>query len=385
MSQNINQIYIANPATSMQSTDLLYLGRSPYGITNDMAITWANVQQSIRTGTFTPITTAGGTTTLTNVSTYEQYFTGTLNQTVVMPVVSTLPQLGFSFLIVNASSGNLTLQSSGLNTIYSLSVNSYAYLTCVALTGTGISSWAFNAAPFLLGPQDSVTLGNLSTTYNLIIAGTMVPLVASTATAGATTTLTANSKYNQYFTGTMNQTVVLPSMVGYGLPGLSFNIINDSTGILTIQSFSTAQIITMPPNSSALFIGISTAVDTAAAWSYTLQAQNNTANSLVWLDLAGTSITASAGTGYIISNAGQSTVTIPATVAEGTVFAVQGKGAAGWILAMNTGQTCHLGSSASSSGGSLTSSNLWDSVQIVCVTANTTFAVTSVIGNITVA
>ena len=107
--------------------------------------------------------------------------------------------------------------------------------------------------------------------------------------------------------------------------------------------------------------------------------------SLVWNDVSGTSQAAAINQGYIISNAGQTTVTLPATAAEGSVFAVQAKGAAGWILQMNTGQTCHFGNSATSSAGSLTSTNLWDSVSIVCVTANITFAVTSAVGNLTVA
>ena len=47
MAQNINQIFIANPATSMVSTDLLYLGRSPYAAADDFAITWANIVASI--------------------------------------------------------------------------------------------------------------------------------------------------------------------------------------------------------------------------------------------------------------------------------------------------------------------------------------------------
>lgn len=105
----------------------------------------------------------------------------------------------------------------------------------------------------------------------------------------------------------------------------------------------------------------------------------------IWNDVAGTTQAAVANNGYIISNAAQTTVTIPATVAESATFGVQGKGAGGWILQANTGQIIHLGSSASSSAGSLTSTNQWDSVQIVCVTANTTFSVTSVIGNLTVA
>lgn len=107
--------------------------------------------------------------------------------------------------------------------------------------------------------------------------------------------------------------------------------------------------------------------------------------SLVWNDVSGTSQAAVVNNGYIISNAGQTTVTLPATSVEGAVFGIAGKGAAGWVLRMNTGQTCHLGNSATTSAGSLTSTNQWDSVQIVCVTANTTFTVLCVQGNLTVA
>lgn len=107
--------------------------------------------------------------------------------------------------------------------------------------------------------------------------------------------------------------------------------------------------------------------------------------SLTWNDVSGTSQAAAVNNGYIISNAGQTTVTLPATAAEGSVFAVQGKGATGWILQANTGQTIHFGNAATSSAGSLTSTNQWDSVTIVCVTANTTFGVTSAVGNLTVA
>lgn len=55
MSKNINQIFTANPASSMQNTDLLYLGRSPYGATNDMAITYANLISSLGLGLNTRI------------------------------------------------------------------------------------------------------------------------------------------------------------------------------------------------------------------------------------------------------------------------------------------------------------------------------------------
>ena len=58
MSSNINQIYIANPATTLASTDLFYLGRSPYGVTNDMATTWATIMSYIPAGTTTNVTAA---------------------------------------------------------------------------------------------------------------------------------------------------------------------------------------------------------------------------------------------------------------------------------------------------------------------------------------
>ena len=107
--------------------------------------------------------------------------------------------------------------------------------------------------------------------------------------------------------------------------------------------------------------------------------------SLTWNDVSGTSQAAAVNNGYIISNAGQTTVTVPATAVEGSVIAVGGKGAAGWILQMNTGQTCHFGNVATTSAGSLTSTNQYDSVTILCVTANTTFIVIAAQGNLTVA
>jgi len=96
--------------------------------------------------------------------------------------------------------------------------------------------------------------------------------------------------------------------------------------------------------------------------------------SLTWSGVSGTSQAAAVNNGYIIQNAGQTTVTLPLTAAIGDRVSVAGLGAAGWILAANTGQTIKLGSSTTSSGGSLTSSNLYDQIEVICVVANTTWA-----------
>lgn len=42
MSKNIQQVFATNPITSNISTDLMYFGRAPYGLTNDAAMTYAN-------------------------------------------------------------------------------------------------------------------------------------------------------------------------------------------------------------------------------------------------------------------------------------------------------------------------------------------------------
>lgn len=93
-----------------------------------------------------------------------------------------------------------------------------------------------------------------------------------------------------------------------------------------------------------------------------------------WNNVSGTTQAAAVGNGYIIGNASQTTVTLPATAAVGSVVSVQGKGAAGWILAANTGQTIQVGQTASSATGSVTSAANYDSISVVCITANTTWA-----------
>jgi len=104
-----------------------------------------------------------------------------------------------------------------------------------------------------------------------------------------------------------------------------------------------------------------------------------------WVDQTTTPVTMTVNTAYIVDNAGLVTLTIPATAAIGDSFTIVGKGAGGWLIQANAGQTVNLGTSASSVAGTLASTNRWDAMEITCVTANTTFACRSVQGSITVA
>lgn len=103
---------------------------------------------------FATTATAAGTTTLAVASRGIQEFTGATTQIVALPVVSTLPQTGFQYLIINRSSGAVTVNSSGGNLVQSVAANTAALVTCILLTGTGSASW------------DSLTIGAAGVTAN---------------------------------------------------------------------------------------------------------------------------------------------------------------------------------------------------------------------------
>jgi hypothetical protein len=110
---------------------------------------------------FTSTATAAGTTTLTNTSSYYQLFTGTLAQTVVLPVTSTL-QTGWTFHICNNSTaGNITIQSSGGNSVLVVVPGTTAMVTCIATGGTGVADWEAGFTDFsTLTGNGAVVLNN---------------------------------------------------------------------------------------------------------------------------------------------------------------------------------------------------------------------------------
>ena len=124
--------------------------------------------------------TAASTTTLTVASSYLQFFTGTTTQTVLLPVTSTLV-LGQPFEVVNNSTGVITVQSSGGNTIQAMAAGTTAIFNCILLSGTSAASWSVTyisagggSSPWtagggtgsaLGGDGTSVASGNYSLSY----------------------------------------------------------------------------------------------------------------------------------------------------------------------------------------------------------------------------
>jgi hypothetical protein len=113
-------------------------------------------------------------------------------------------------------------------------------------------------------------LGNGSASTDSITYGQVGQLVGgssytTTATAAGTTTLTVSSTYGQFFTGTTTQTVVLPDVTTLFL-GFRFDIINNSTGIVTVNSSGSNLVVAMPAASRATVTCILLTGTTAASW-----------------------------------------------------------------------------------------------------------------------
>lgn len=87
----------------------------------------------------------------------------------------------------------------------------------------------------------------------------------STATAGGTTTFTASSTVRQIFTGTAAQTITLPVTTTLQI-GYKFEIINNSTNVLTVNSSGGNLVGTISPGAGAKIRCILNSGTTAAPW-----------------------------------------------------------------------------------------------------------------------
>ena len=138
---------------------------------------------------YTSTATAAGTTTLTNTSSYYQQFTGSTTQTVVLPVTSTLGT-GWTFHIVNNSTGVLTVQSSGLNTVIIVPSGTTAMVTCISTATTTAADWESGITDFstytgsgnvVMNTSPVLTTPNIGTpSFATLTNATGLPIVGGT-------------------------------------------------------------------------------------------------------------------------------------------------------------------------------------------------------------
>ena len=115
----------------------LYVGGT-LNVTGSTSLT-NPVINNIKMG-YSTTATAGGSTSLTVSSNYRQFFTGTLAQTIVLPVTSTLVT-GMAYEIENNSTGTLTVNSSGGNLVGTIPAGVCAHAVCIGTTLTTAADW----------------------------------------------------------------------------------------------------------------------------------------------------------------------------------------------------------------------------------------------------
>jgi hypothetical protein len=185
---------------------------------------------------FTSTATAGTTTTLTNASSYYQLFTGTSNQTVQLPVTSTLAT-GWTFHICNNSTGTLTVNSSGSNLVISVPSTTTTMVTCIGTTLTTAADWEAGITDFstvtgtgsvVLGTSPAITTATLS---NPTITDYVETPYTATISAGAITLSLSNGTVQFITFGAASATITMPTAVS----GKSFTLFlkQDSVGSRT--------------------------------------------------------------------------------------------------------------------------------------------------------
>ena len=91
-----------------------------------------------------------------------------------------------------------------------------------------------------------------------------------------------------------------------------------------------------------------------------------------WTNVTTSTFSLVADNGYVADKSTLVTFTLPVTAAFGTFIYIQGLGSGGWQVNLNTGQQIAVGSAITTvTTGSIASTNQYDSITLLCVTANT--------------
>ena len=90
---------------------------------------------------------------------------------------------------------------------------------------------------------------------------------STTVTAAFTLSMLAGSAFNQYFTGTSAQTLLLPITSTLVL-GQSYNIVNNSSAPLTLQTSGSNTIVILPAGAQTIVTCTLTSGTTTASWAY---------------------------------------------------------------------------------------------------------------------
>ncbi len=305
------------------------------------AFNFANTAQS-RTATFQDSNgTVAWLTDIPSVTPSALTKTDDTNVTLTLGGSPTVALLAATSLTLGWT-GQLALTRGGTNASLTASNGGIVYSTASAMA---ILSGTATAQQLLLSgasttPQWSTSTYPLTNAVNTLLYASSANVMAALATANSSVLVTSS-------TG-------VPSMSGALTNGQL--IIGNTGATPTVATLTAGTGISITNGSGAITI-------------------NSVGGGLTTASIAGTTQTAAINTRYIVANAGQTTITLPTAFAVGDTVIIKGLGAAGWILKAGTATTIQMGSVATSSAGTLTSANQYDTVSVCGLVANTTWSV----------
>ena len=266
------------------------------------------------------VVSAAQTVVMTAASGAVQQITGTSTVTFRLPTATTL-SLGTSYRFNNNSTGIVTVNRLNNTLVTTVLAGGYVQVNCTA-NSTGPGVWDYNY--FLATGSLSGTLG--TTLQGFIAANTIIPAYTTTATAAGTTTLTVASTQQQFFTGSSTQTVVLPVTSTLVL-GQEYDIYNNSTGNVTVQSSGANTIQIMGPGTKLVATVILVSGTTAASWSaqYTLNSPGTTVQTVTSVAIGASPYTTVAIDSFIAcqSSGGAITIRLPNAPQTGRTYIIK--------------------------------------------------------------
>ncbi len=272
---------------------------------------------------------------------------------------------GQVILEAQAAAGTPTVQLPTTNGILALTSALPSFPITLAEGGTGASLSASNGGIFYSNGSTGAILAGTSTADRVLLSGSSTMPSWSMATYPTTTVI------NRILFSSSNDVVGEITAVN------SAALVSNSSGVPSWSSSMTdGQVIigAMGGTPQAALLSQGPGINiTNAANSITISSATG-GGGLTWSTISGTSQTAVAGNGYIPTDVGLTTITLPVTGLPGDMVAVQGQGSGGWLIQANGGQVVHIGASPSMSGGSVASADQYDAITLVCIVANTDWA-----------
>lgn len=208
----------------------------------------------------------------------------------------------------------------------------------------------------------------------------------TTSGAGNTVTITAGATVPTTFTEDAGAAVPAANNlnilggVGIATSGAGSTVTIDASGDVATQYTCDAG-VAVPAANNLNVIGAGSTTTSGAGSTITILSSGG---GLSWNEITVVGPTGMlVDNGYVANNAIAVQLTLPLTSAFGSIIEVAGKGAGGWVVQQNAGQSIIEVSTSTTVGvgGSVASSEAGASIKMVCITADTVWRIIASTGN----